>query len=130
MASRWPWSPAAQRATALRVSVANPKRRPVSGWTARARLDVPGYPSTAMDTSYYVAGDVIWGPRKSGTYRIENGRIHGPDTAGEFWIGEDGRIFGPGQTGSFRIENGRIYGPHANLPWLPKSGRLGDGPNQ
>jgi hypothetical protein len=73
-----------------------------------------------MDTSYYIAGDVIWGPRETGRYRIKNGRIYGPDTDGEFWIGEDGRIFGPGQTGSFRVENGRIYGPHANLPWLGK----------
>ncbi len=72
-----------------------------------------------MDTGYYVAGDVIWGPRAAGKYRVKAARIYGPGTNGEFWIGADGRIFGPGQDGSFRLdEKGRIHGPHADVPWL------------
>ncbi len=72
------------------------------------------------DTGYYVADDVIWGPREAGKYRVRDSRIYGPGTHGEFWIGPKGRIFGPGQDGSFRIENGRVFGPHADMPWLPR----------
>jgi len=73
------------------------------------------------DTGYYLVGNLIWGPREPGTYRIDaDGTIHGPGISGTYRVGANGRIFGPEESGRFRIENGRIYGPSAGPLWIAK----------
>jgi hypothetical protein len=71
------------------------------------------------NTGYYLVGNLIWGPREPGAYRIEaDGSIHGPGCTGTYWIGAADRIYGPGESGRFRIENGRIWGPGGEPPWM------------
>jgi hypothetical protein len=73
------------------------------------------------DTGYYLVGNLIWGPKEPGTYRIEaDGTIHGPGSSGTYRVGPNGRIYGPEESGRFRIEKGRIYGSAASPPWIPK----------
>ena len=73
-----------------------------------------------MDTGFHVVGNLIVGPRAAGVYRLENGRIYGPNTCGDYRVGANGRIYGPDRSGQFAIAaNGRIYGPTTQPPWLP-----------
>jgi hypothetical protein len=73
-----------------------------------------------MDTGFRVVGNLILGPRAAGVYRLENGRIYGPDTFGDYHVGANGRIYGPTRGGQFSLAaNGRIYGPTPHPPWLP-----------
>ena len=72
-------------------------------------------------TGYYLLEGRIHGPQRDGEFWVENDRVRSADDpAGTYAIHHDGRIVGPhGQT-AFRVDraSGHIIGPHPRLPWL------------
>jgi hypothetical protein len=71
----------------------------------------------AVYTGYWIADNLIWGPRDPGSYAIHGDVIRGPRNGGDYYIQND-RIYGPKCAGEFWIDNGHIFGPTRKPPWL------------
>lgn len=72
-------------------------------------------------TGYYVLEGRIHGPQRDGEFWIEHDHIRSAeDPSGAYVVHDDGRIFGPNGHTAFRIDrgSGQIVGPHTRLPWL------------
>ena len=74
-----------------------------------------------MYTGYWIDNNFIYGPKYLEKFYIKNGYIHGPFNSGIYYI-QKGVIRGPGLKGEFFVgDDNRIYGPDKNVPWIRKS---------
>jgi hypothetical protein len=73
-----------------------------------------------------LSGDTGWRIRRPGflsgpdyaSYQLESGRIFGACAGGQYWLADDGRLYGPDSAGEFYLVEGRLYGPGKPLPWV------------